>query len=103
MFVFRSNISLRKTRKPNSQIQFCNKILIIDNLSIKRDIPNKLLRNSIFVESNTKCFTEFTNCNLSQLVELTLLSFNDVEEHDVPSNCTKSYFKLGEGFFSAVT
>ena len=31
---------------------------------------------------------------------LTLLFFNDVEEHEFPSNCTKSYLKLGERFFS---
>ena len=41
---------------------------------MKRDIPIKRLRNGIFVESNTKRFTEFTNCNLSQRpVDLTLL------------------------------
>ena len=35
----------------------------------------KRLRNGIFVKSNTKRFTEFTNCNLSQrLVELTFFS-----------------------------
>ena len=35
-------------------------------------MPIKRLRNGIFIESNTKRFTEFTNCNLSQrLVELT--------------------------------
>ena len=34
----------------------------------------KRFRNGIFVKSNTKRFTEFTNCNLSQrLVKLTLL------------------------------
>ena len=38
--------------------------------TIKRDIPIKRLRNGIFVKSNTKRFTEFTNCYLSQrLVE----------------------------------
>ena len=41
----------------------------------------------MFVKSNTKRFTEFTNCNLSQrLVELTLLIFNDVEEHEFLSD-----------------
>ena len=56
------------------------------------------------LKSNTKRFTEFTNCNLSQrLVELTLLFFSDVEEHDFPSSFTKSYLKLGERFFSTVT
>ena len=29
--------------------------------------------------------------------------FNDVEEHEFPSNCNKSYLKLGERFFSIVT
>ena len=29
--------------------------------------------------------------------------FNDVEEHEFPPNYTKSYLKLGERFFSAVT
>ena len=28
---------------------------------------------------------------------------SDVEEHDFPSNCTKSYLKLGERLFSTVT
>ena len=42
--------------------------------------------------------------NLSQrLVEITLLFFNDVEEHEFPCNCTKSYLKRGERFFSTVT
>ena len=41
------------------------------------------MRNGIFVKSNTKRFTKFTNCNLSRrLVELTFLFFNDVEEHE---------------------
>ena len=53
------------------------------------------MRNGIFVKSNIKRFTEFTNCNLSQrLVELTLLFFNDAEEHEFPSNCTKSWGKI---------
>ena len=44
--------------------------------TIKRDILIKRLRNGKFGKSNTKRFTEFTNCNLSQrLVELTLLFF----------------------------
>ena len=44
---------------------------------LKRDIAIKRLRTGIFVKSNTKRFTEFTNCNLSQrLVELTLLFFS---------------------------
>ena len=66
---------------------------------LKRDIPIKRLRNGIFVKSNTKRFTEFTNCNLSQrLVDLVLLFFSDVEEHEFPStvpNCTSS---LGKDF-----
>ena len=67
-------------------------------------MPIKRLRNGIFVKPNTKRFTEFTNCNLSQrLVELTLLFFNDVEEQEFLSNCTKSYLKLGERFVSKVT
>ena len=62
------------------------------------------LRNGIFVKSYTKRFTEITNCNLSQrLVELTLHFFNDVEEHDFPLDCMKSFLKLGERFFSTVT
>ena len=66
--------------------------------------PVERLRNGIFVTSNAKRFTEFTNCNLSQrLVEVTLLFFNDVEEHEFPSHCTKSCLKLGERFFSTVT
>ena len=63
----------------------------------------KRLRNGIFVKLNAKRFTEFTNCNLSQrLVKLALLFFNDVEEHEFLSNCTKSYLKLRERFFSTV-
>ena len=62
------------------------------------------MKNGIFVKSNTERFSEFTNCNLFQrLVELTLLFFNGVEEHKFPSNCTKSYLKLGERFLSAVS
>ena len=60
----------------------------------------KGLTNGNFVKSNTKRLTEFTNCNLSRrLVELTLLFFNDDEEHEFPLNCTKSHLKLGERFF----
>ena len=67
-------------------------------------IPIKHLRNGIFVKSNSKRLTEFTNCNLSQrLVKLTLLFFNDVEEHEFPSNCTKSYLKRRNRYFSTVT
>ena len=45
----------------------------------------KHLRNGISVKSNTKRSAEFTNCNLSQrLFELTLLFFNDVDEHQFP-------------------
>ena len=67
--------------------------------TIKRDIPIKRLRNGIFVKSNTKHFTNFTNCNLSQrLVEFTLLFFNDAGEHEFPSPCTKSYLNLGKDF-----
>ena len=44
-------------------------------------------KGAIFVKSNTKRFTEFTNFNLSRtLVKLTLLFFNDVKEHEFPSN-----------------
>ena len=35
--------------------------------AIKRDTPVKRLKNGIFVKSNTKRFTEFKNCNLSQI------------------------------------
>ena len=53
--------------------------------TIKLDILSKRLRNGIFVKSNTKRFTEFTNWNLSRrLVELTLTFFNDVGEHEFP-------------------
>ena len=53
----------------------------------------KHLSNGIFTKSNTKRFTEFTNCNLSQrLVSRAYFFFNDVdvEEHEFPYNCTKS-------------
>ena len=67
--------------------------------TIKRDIPIKRLRNGIFIKSNTKRFTEVTNCHLLQrLVELALLFFNDVEEHEFLSDSTKPYLKLGERF-----
>ena len=35
---------------------------------------------------------------LKDLVELTSLLFNDVEEHEFPSDCTQSYLKLEERF-----
>ena len=59
--------------------------------------------SSIFVKSNTKRFTEFTNCTLSLRLVRVYLLFNGVEEHELPSNCAKSYLKLGERFFSAAT
>ena len=72
--------------------------------AIKHDIPIKRVRNGIFVKSNTERFTEFTNYNLSQrLIKLTLLFFNDIEEDEFPSNCTKSHLKLGKVFFFIVT
>ena len=58
------------------------------------------MRNGIFVKSNTKRFTEFTNCNLShRLVKLTLLFvFNDVEWDEFPSNCINRTSDGGIGF-----
>ena len=82
--------------------KICRQLLSTMNV-LKRDIPIKRLRNGTVVKSETKRLAEFTNCNLSQrLVELTLPFFNDVEEHEFPSNCTKSYLKLGERFSSTV-
>ena len=50
-------------------------------------------------KSNTKRFAEVTNCNISQrLFELTLLFFDDVEEHQLPSYRTTSYLNLGKDF-----
>ena len=43
--------------------------------TIKRYILIKQLRNGIFVKSNTKRFTEFSNCNLSRKLVLTYLTF----------------------------
>ena len=67
--------------------------------TIKPDMPIKRLRNSIFVKSNAKHFTKFTNCNLSQrLVELTLLFSMMLKSMRFPStvpNCTSN---LGEDF-----
>ena len=40
---------------------------------------------------------------LRNLVEFTLLFFNDVEGHEFPSNFTELYLKFGERVFSAVT
>ena len=62
--------------------------------------------NDIFVESNARRrrFIEFTNCNLSQRsIEPTSVFFNDVEEREFPSNCTKSYVERRDRFFSTVT
>ena len=67
--------------------------------TIKQDILIERLGNGIFVKSNTKRFTEFTNCNLSRrLGELTLLFFNDVEEHGFPLNCTYQIVTQTEGY-----
>ena len=55
---------------------------------VKRYILIKHLKNGISFKSNTKRFAEFTNCNLSQkLFKLTLLLFDDVQEHQFPSYC----------------
>ena len=40
---------------------------------------------------------------ISKISQAYLIFFNAVKEHEFPSNCTKSYLKLGERFFSAVT
>ena len=98
------SVSIR-TEERVYQIRFCKRFWWLRTLTIKRAIPIKRLRNGIFVKSNPKRFTEFTNCNLSQrLVELApYFFFNDAEEHEFPSNFTKSYLKLGERFFSSVT
>ena len=66
----------------------------------------KCLGNGIFIKSNTKHFTEFTDRNLSQrLAELTVpyFLFNDVEECEFPLDCAKSYLNPGGRFFSPVT
>ena len=60
--------------KPIGQFDSVKRFWSLRTSTVKRDIPIKRLRNGIFVKSNTKRFTEFTNYNLSQrLVELTLL------------------------------
>ena len=51
------------------------------------------------VKSNTKRFAEFTNCNLSQrLFELTLLFFDDVEEHQFPLTVPRPTSIWGKDF-----
>ena len=84
------------TWKLFSQIQFCKRFWSLRTSTIKRDIPIKCLRKGIFVKSNTKSFTKFTNWNLSQ-------RFNGVEEYEFPCNWTKSYLKRRDRFFSTVT
>ena len=82
----------------------------LSSSNIKPDIPIKRLRNGIFIKSNTKHFTEFTNCNLSQrLVELTLIFFNDVEGHCFPltipnrtSNGGIDFFLQSPEFYSCI-
>ena len=80
-----------------AKFDFVKRFWLLRASTIKRDILIKRLRNGISVKSNNKRLTEFTNCHLSQrLVELALFFFNDVEKHEFPSNCTKSYLRLGE-------
>ena len=100
-------------QKQISQIRFCKKILIIESpglrtATIKRDILIKRLSNGIFVKSNTKRFTELTNCNLSQrLVELTLLFSVMLKSTSFPStalNCSSNdgiYFFCSHPSFTA--
>ena len=93
------------TRKPISQIRFCKKRFWSSRTStIKRHIPIKRLRNVIFLKSNTKRFSKLQIAiYLKDQSSLPYFFFNAVEEHGFSSNCTKSYLKLGERFFSAVT
>ena len=42
-------------------------------------------------------------CYLKDQSSLPYLFFNDVAEHEFRSHCIKSYLKLEERFFSAVT
>ena len=70
---------------------------------VKRDILIKRLRNGTFVKSNTKRFTEFTNCNLSQrLVELTLLFFSLLTVPDRTSNGGIYSFLQSPEFYSCI-
>ena len=39
---------------------------------------------------------------LKDYLSLAYFLFNDVEEHEFPSNCTKSYLKRRDRFFSTV-
>ena len=63
----------------------------------------------IFVKSNTKRFTEFTNCNLSQrLVELTILSLMMLKSMSFPltvpnrtSNVRKDFLYSHLSFIAA--
>ena len=83
-------------RKPISQFDFVKRFWLLIASTVNRDMRIKLLRNGIFVKSNTKHFTEFTNCNLSQrLIELALLFSMMLKS---TSNCTKSYLKFGKDF-----
>ena len=53
----------------------------------------------MFFKSNTKCFTEFTNCNLSQrLVELTLLFSMMLKSMSFPLAVPNRTSNLGKDF-----
>ena len=66
--------------------------------------------NGIFVKSNTKRSTEFTNCNLSQrLVELTVLFSMMLKSMSFPltvqnhtSNLVKDFFLQSLEFYSCI-
>ena len=62
-------------------------------------IPIKRLRNGIFVKSNTKRFTKFTNCKLSQrLVELILLFSMMLKSMSFPLTVPNRISNLGKSF-----
>ena len=102
------NDHLNKTGH-NSKTNWPNSILWKDSDGSELQLLKEIYRLNVwgmvfslnFDIINITRFTEFTNYNLSQRsVELTWYFFNDVEEHEFPSNCTKLYLKLGEGFFT---
>ena len=94
-------------QKPISQIRFCKKILTVENFNYQLlDIIYRLnvwgmvfsLNQMLNVSLNLQIAIY-----LKDKLSLSYIFFNDVEEHEFPSNWTKSYLKLGERFFSTVT
>ena len=63
-------------------------------------MPIKRLRNGICVKSNTKRFTEFTNCNLPQrLVDLILIFSMMLKSMSFPPTVPNRTSNMGKDFF----